>query len=395
VPPNRSPVRRRPKDRKEQIARVAAEAFSSLGYHAVSMEMIASRLDISAAALYRHHPSKYDLFRGAVLSLGQQLVDATAVDEDDPERALDRKLNALIESAIANRQAGGLYRWEARYLRGEDVAVVMDQLRAANRRLHAAFKGIRPALLPPERLLLSSAAMSVIGSIMTHRVKLPADQIRELLSELAWQMVRAELPSMDDPGVRPPRVKLFASDAGTYEAVLHAALISFGRFGYREASMEQIAAVVGMPTSSIYRYFGAKSEILATAMRRAADRVSAELAAAVSGAGEPDDVLRRLIAAYVTLSLDNPELACVYYAEWGNLAPADQTMLLNVQRSTVGSWTQLLAAARPELAEPQARFRVVAAMALVVDLGRVVGNDESAYSHACVRGLMELALLGG
>ena len=46
-------VRRRPKDRKAQIARASAEAFSALGYHGVSMDAIAARVGISAAALYR------------------------------------------------------------------------------------------------------------------------------------------------------------------------------------------------------------------------------------------------------------------------------------------------------------------------------------------------------
>ncbi len=75
-------VRRRPKDRKAQIARASAEAFSTLGFYGVSMEAIASRVGISAAALYRHYSSKYELFRDAVLSLGQQLVDCTAFADD-------------------------------------------------------------------------------------------------------------------------------------------------------------------------------------------------------------------------------------------------------------------------------------------------------------------------
>ena len=75
-------VRRRPKDRKAQIARASAEAFSTLGFHGVSMEAIASRVGISAPALYRHYASKYELFRDAVLSLGQQLVDCTAFADE-------------------------------------------------------------------------------------------------------------------------------------------------------------------------------------------------------------------------------------------------------------------------------------------------------------------------
>lgn len=56
-------VRKRPRDRRAQIAAASAEAFGALGYHGVSMEDIASRLDISSTALYRHYPSKYALFR--------------------------------------------------------------------------------------------------------------------------------------------------------------------------------------------------------------------------------------------------------------------------------------------------------------------------------------------
>src|ERR1700736_2261917 len=111
-------TRRRPKDRKAQVERAAAEAFSSHGYHAVSMEAIAAKVGISAAALYRHYPSKYDLFRNAVLDLSQQLVDATSfVDSGTP---LAQVLHALFDVTLANRDAGGLYRWEARYLRPID-----------------------------------------------------------------------------------------------------------------------------------------------------------------------------------------------------------------------------------------------------------------------------------
>ena len=115
-------IRRRPKDRKAQIAGASAEAFSALGYHAVSMEAIASRVGISATALYRHYPSKYDLFRDAVLALGEQLVECTAFADEAPADAgtLRRLVSALIDTALANRESGGLYRWEARYLRGDD-----------------------------------------------------------------------------------------------------------------------------------------------------------------------------------------------------------------------------------------------------------------------------------
>src|SRR5574337_1000953 len=81
-------IQRRPKDRKAQITRAAAVAFSAEGYHAASMDAIAAKVGISAPALYRHYPSKYDMFAAAVLALGQQLVDCTDFADDVPDTEL-------------------------------------------------------------------------------------------------------------------------------------------------------------------------------------------------------------------------------------------------------------------------------------------------------------------
>jgi AcrR family transcriptional regulator len=405
-----TPVRRRPKDRKAQVERAAAEAFSASGYHAVGMETIAAKVGISAAALYRHYPSKYDLFRGAVLNLGQQLVDATDIGDeplarrasggDEPQTdpdTLHRLIHALIDVTLANRDSGGLYRWQARYLRPQDQKQLMDQLRVVNRRIQKPLMVIRPTLSSSQRWMTSAALLSVIGSVVDHRVKMPAEEIRALLVDVSRKLLSAQLPAPDDPVLNPPRRQLF-SDTGVYEALLHASMALFNEQGYRETSMEQIAAAVGMPTSGIYRYFSGKSDILATVMRRAADRISGELSVILGADAAPRRVLIRLVEAYVATSFANPELAFVYYTERVNLAPADEVPLRNVQRSTIDSWVRLLTTARTELSATQARFLVHAAMALVVDVGRLAhyssGAGDCAHSQACVRELMELTLLG-
>ena len=195
-------VRRRPKDRKAQIARASAEAFSALGYYGVSMETIAKRVGISAAALYRHYSSKYELFRDAVLNLGQQLVDCTAFADEaatgDPELTLRRLVSALIDTAMANRESGGLYRWEGRYLRGDDQATLIAQMRTVHRRIQRPLMAIRPELTSRQRWTLSTSALSVIGSIVDHRAKLPAIQVRALLADLADAVLAADLPDVAD-----------------------------------------------------------------------------------------------------------------------------------------------------------------------------------------------------
>ncbi|ORV09299.1 TetR/AcrR family transcriptional regulator [Mycobacterium celatum] len=396
-------VRRRPKDRKAQIARAAAEAFSAQGYHAVSMEAIAAKVGISAAALYRHYSSKYDLFRGAVLALGQQLVDCTGFADAepvdaDPAATLERLVDALIDLALANRESGGLYRWQARYLHGEDESTLADQLRLVNRRIQRPLMAIRPALSSTQRWMLSAGVLSVIGSIVDHRVRLADDEIRTLMAEAALAMLATELPHPDDPIARPAAWRIFASDAGVYEALLGASMVLFSHHGYSETSMAQIASAVGIPVSGIYRYFSGKCEILSTGLRRAADRVSGHFSAILAGVSDARQMLTTLIEAYVATSFANPELAAIYYTERVNLTRTDQELLRDVQRSTIDSWTRLLEAARPALTAAQARFLVHAAMALVVDLGRLVhyedSAEQSAYPQACVRKLMQATLFG-
>ncbi|MHA7649673.1 TetR/AcrR family transcriptional regulator [Mycobacterium sp. ML4] len=388
-------VRRRPKDRKAQIARASAEAFSAQGYHAVSMETIAARVGVSAPALYRHYSGKYDLFRGAVLTLSRQLVDATDLGTDDPGAAptatQERLVAGLINATLDNRASGGLYRWQARYLRAGDQAALADHLKLINRRIQKPLIKIRPSLDSRQRWLLSAGVLSVIGSIVDHPARLAADEIRVLFGEAASAILAAELPQPGEVHPRPASWRLFAEDAGVYEALLHASMMLFRDRGYSETSMAQIAKAAGVPVSGIYRYFSGKCEILATGLRRAADRVSGQLSPVLGALTEPRQALALLIDAYVATSFANPELGAVYYTERANLTPADQMLLHNVQLSTIDSWVRLLTAARPALTAMQARFLVHAAMALVVDLGRM---GESAYLQACVRKLMEVTLFG-
>ncbi|ORW70630.1 TetR family transcriptional regulator [Mycolicibacter senuensis] len=373
------------------------------------MEAIAGEVGISAPALYRHYASKYDLFRDAVLALSQQLVDATdlAFDptaEPADEAALDQLVQALIDVALRNRESGGLYRWQSRYLREADETRLVEQLRLVNRRLQAPLAALRPTATSLQLRMLSAGLLSVAGGIADHRVRAPAEDIKDVLSRASSALLNAELPTADDFAPGAPAWRIFSPDAGTYEALLHASMMLFHEHGYAETAMAQIAAVAGVRVAGIYRYFPGKADILSTALRRSSDRLSAELSRVNSDRPEPREALTQLVDAYVATSFANPELASIYYSERVNLNPADQQALRNVQRSTIDSWVRLLAAVRPELTATGARFLVHAAMGLVVDIGRLVRYDrpetdsagspaaDRAYPQACVRTLMHAVL---
>ncbi|OBJ60405.1 TetR/AcrR family transcriptional regulator [Mycobacterium sp. 1423905.2] len=391
-------MRRRPKDRKAQIARASTDAFSAQGYHAVSMEDIASRVGISPAALYRHSPSKYNLFRDAVLTLGQRLVDATAFADDatgtDPAELLTRLIGALVDTTIANRTAGGLYRWEGRYLRGADQTALKEQLKLTNSRLQRPLAALRPRLQPPQLWTLSAAALSVIGSITDHSLPMAVNEIRSGVAEMAADVLAAEVSLNKGRASAPAARPVVTAAAGVYEFVLAESMRLFYERGFRDTSMDDIAAAVGMQPSGLYRYFPGKVDILAAAYRRAADRCSADVAKVVARTADPERALAALVEVYVARSFARPEIAYVYYTERHNLPADELSMLDTIQQSTAEAWARLVTAVRPELSAARARYAVHGAYALIVDSGRLVRRHDTAQARSTARRLTEITLLG-
>ncbi|QIS06331.1 TetR family transcriptional regulator [Nocardia brasiliensis] len=391
------PVRRRPRDRRAQIAAVSAEAFGSLGYHGVSMEDIASRLDISSAALYRHYPSKYALFREEALRLGT--LSAAAVELPDTARELpaaarlEQVIDALIASSITNRRSAALLRWQRRYLDDADAAVLDGQLARVNSRLKALLIDTRPELSKADAAVLSAAVLSALSSIGDHHVALPARALHTLLGTACRRLAAAALPAVADQPEAVAAVEIPLTFK--HELLLARAIELFHERGYPNVSVEDIASAAGLPASSaVYRFYRSKGDILAAAFRRAADRVSAAIGPAVAAADNPEQALTTLIELYVAGSFAERELTFVYYAEISNVPADERTVLRNIQRLNVEEWAKLLTGARPELSTAEARLLVHAALALVVDLGQRFGSTDPCCSQQRVGQLMRVVLFG-
>src|SRR5699024_2213013 len=144
------------------------------------------------------------------------------------------------------------------------------QMRTVNGRVQRPIAVLRPELKSTERWTLSVSVLSISGSIIGHRLQLPDDEIRPLLMEAARSLVATRLPHPEEVGVNRPSVwRIFTPDAGPYEALLYAAILLFGKQGYAETSVTEIADAVGVPASGVYRYFSSKSDILTTGLQRA------------------------------------------------------------------------------------------------------------------------------
>lgn len=387
--------RRRPKDRKAQIVRAAARAFSDRGYHGVGVDEIAAEVGISGPALYRHFANKYALLVATAEYTAQNLV-TTARTADDPaspaQERLRAILGALIDTTIGMRREGAFYRWERRYLQPADRKKIRGSYDALNAAIAEPLGELRPGLSEADADTLAVAALSVIGSISAHRTRLAAAMLHPLLAELCWSVLTAELPPAPaDPA--PPRTERGLPSTSKRERLLAEAIRVFGQRGFYESSVEEIGTAAGLNGSSAYRYYPSKAALLAAAFRRASDRVLLVITDALAESSSPRQAATRIAERYTALSFAAPELINIYFAEFANLPERDQVQLRGLQRQNIDEWAHLLC--QVGSGETEAVFRVHAAVALVVDIGRLVNFDDTDEQRSRVHTLMEAVLFGG
>ncbi|MFC4125873.1 TetR/AcrR family transcriptional regulator [Nocardia rhizosphaerae] len=388
-------VRRRPKNRRAQIAAASASAFGAAGYHGVSMEDIAAELGISSAALYRHYPSKYALFREELLRVGQALTAAVVVSAEVTPTAADRlrhMLSGLVGATLENRSTVTLVRWEGRYLEPADRLVLDQQRTAVLVALDAQLAALRPELTAPDRRLVSTAMLGVITSIADHHAAMPARALNRLFGTACLALAETGLPPAAT--VSEPAVQVEIPDSFKHELLLRKAVELFHERGYPNVSVEDIASAAGLSAASaVYRFYRGKSDILAAAFRRAADRVSAAIGPAVAGTPDSAGALDVLIDQFVSDTFDERALAVVYYAEFGHVPAEERAVLRNIQRLSVQEWARLVREVRPTLTAAEARFLVHAAFAMIIDLGQAFPDNPLA-SRARADHLMRRVLLG-
>ncbi len=388
-------VRRRPKDRKAQIVRAAARAFSDRGYHAVGVDEIAAEVGISGPALYRHFANKYALLVAAAEYTAQTLLGAARAADDPARPAPDRLrgiIDALIEITIGKRREGAFYRWERRYLQPADRKIIRAGYDALNAALAEPLRALRPELSGADADTLAVAALSVIGSISAHRTRLAAAALQPLLAELCWSVLTAELPPAPvDPA--PPRTERGLPSTSKRERLLAEAIRVFGQRGFYEASIEEIGTAAGLNGSSAYRYYPSKAALLAAAFQRASDRVLLVITDALAESSSPRQAAIRIAERYTALAFAAPDLVNIYFAEFGNLPERDRVQLRGRQRQNVNEWAHLLC--QLGSGEIEAVFRVHAALAVVVDIGRLVNFDDRDQQRSRVHALMAAVLFGG
>ncbi|HZR80075.1 MAG TPA: TetR/AcrR family transcriptional regulator [Candidatus Binatia bacterium] len=156
---------KQPDETRARLVRAAREVVEQGGYAAASVLAIAERAGVSAGALYRHFPSKGDLFVEVLRSAGQHELDemnAAASRADTIVGRLETVVATYARRALRNPRLA----WALVY---EPVDPLVDAERLANRRSYcrgmAALlrQGIATGELPKQNAELTAAA--IVGAI--------------------------------------------------------------------------------------------------------------------------------------------------------------------------------------------------------------------------------------
>lgn len=360
----------RPRDRKAQLAAVAAGLFRARGFPGVGIKDIADAAGVTGPALYRHFADKQAILAYVVLSGFEDLEAATAEalsDSVPPADQLEALLTRLAAQAVERREIAALWRWEGRHLPKEDQREIARRSTLALASWSKALLVQRPDLPAEDAELLCWAALSVFGSVSVHHTAVARRRFAQLLVELALGVLNATLPLPVSTPSETPSLRL--GTPSRREQVLAEATALFAQRGFHDVSMEDIGAAAGIAGPSVYRHFPSKAALMVAIGHRAADRLALAAEQALQAPDEPT-ALRRLAASYVRTILHTPELLVSFSADRVTMPDHDKADLLRVQRDYVAQWVTLLSAVHPSLPPREAKITVHAALTIANDLAR-------------------------
>ncbi|GAA1851261.1 TetR family transcriptional regulator Mce3R [Pseudonocardia ailaonensis] len=374
-------VVRRPRDRKDVIARNAAALFAADGFNAVRMGDIAAATGITAGALYRHFRNKQELLSEIVNTSQWRYLHAleqaetaarASASRSDEKRAL---LRGLAAASLDSGHFAVLWQRESRYLTDDDRAGLRARLRSMAERVVRQLD-IHGAGAESTGWIL----IAVLSSPGHHVQSLPRLRLERLLVNACYSVLGSAPAAFDADRVEDARRAHGdrAEPAGSpllsrREQLLEAAARQFQRLGYSAVGINDIAAEAGMAGPAIYRHFGAKAEILVALVERFHEWNVYEARHALRAAAseDPEGQLRRLVHAYVTVALAHPDLVAVVVTEWLDLPDPDRDRLQRLRNDLVAEWHERLLCCRRDLDRQEAMLLVRTAMVAVEDTVRI------------------------
>jgi len=151
----------------------------------------------------------------------------------------------------------------------------------------------------------------------------------------------------------------------TRARIIEAATALFSQQGYAETTIEQIGAAVGLTGPAIYRHFRSKAHLFEVVMHVARRPAWEETCKLHASEGEPREILRQVVAAWVDQSVVRRSLISVYAQQHRSLSDAARHRVRVQYRALTDVWVDLLGRIHPHLSGAERTTMVDSAMWLL------------------------------
>ena len=190
-------------ERRDQLMVAALEVFVAQGYHAASMDDIATRAGVSKPVLYQHFPGKLELYLALLDASAEALVAAVRAAlaaTHDNERRVEGTVAAYF--AFVSDQAGAF-----RLVFESDLTAEPAVRERVERVTEACAYAVSEVIaedtdLTPEAAMLLAAGLTGSAQVaarwwLTQDGVLPQQAAQELVSALAWRGI-SRFPRVDE-----------------------------------------------------------------------------------------------------------------------------------------------------------------------------------------------------
>ena len=166
---------------RERIVRAAHALIARGGYREAQVAAVAAGAGVATGSVYRHFPSKAELFAEVFRRASQREVDATRAAADAAGGAAPQRLAAAVETFARRALRGRRLAWA---LIAEPVDPAVEVERLAFRRAYAAGfaqvlrEGVDAGELAPQNVELTAAALvGALGEALVGPLSPVADDV--------------------------------------------------------------------------------------------------------------------------------------------------------------------------------------------------------------------------
>jgi AcrR family transcriptional regulator len=323
----------------DQLRDAAVRIFAAKGYSAASVQEVADAVGIRKPSVYKHFASKEQLLLAA-LELGHHHREAVITEIDsldaEPIERLREYLRRYVVRSLENAELTAVFSREWSTLSDPNRAADLRRRRTHRHFLRDLVVACQEAGAADPGLDARYAATYLRGAVNAAPEWYhpdgpdPVEVVARASADLGVTLVRAgrPVPPTPDPSPTQARSARLHEHRSRRDDIDAAALRIFCAKGFAAATVQDVAAEVGVLKGSIYHYVDSKDALLAGIFETAHLELTTIVGTVAQLDGSPEEQFLELIRQQVHWYLESPEQSTVLFREWPFLTGAHREIVV-------------------------------------------------------------------